>query len=954
MNSREVMQYTALQRQVVSNIASSFRQDRQPAIQRYEQYGQHLAALQRSAAPVAAATLQRLPAGERVAVQRVMDEVVQREAALQQQDDQALQLYGLQRQLAELDQHNTKPIFERIQARRGSGNPLPEAVRRHLEQGLNHDLSGVRIHDDAEADKMAKGVNAVAFTTGMDIFFQSGKFNPNTQSGLELLAHEVTHTVQQGKGQVGNGIDPDSGLESEARARGRELSQAMQRPAAASRLRPLSRGQAGGQASGSSALQRLEKPQPSRRWEEKHAFNGELNSSGSPLQMSIPMLQVLGRGVVVGRFTAPNGTGRIDGYMDAEGRVYWTARYETGILQGKERKFHGRVTYKPGGTPEKVSGEWIGTDAQGNKTEYQLSAGHQAKSPESGPEGGGPESGGIFPVPESFKTADGTLVKLDPKFFTAKGSFATTTNVTSTAKNPIIHRPQGTGLVKDSATQTLLAQTKGVKVNELATARPWTAAEFLASGKNYQQFDKAQQNYVPIRFNNGNLAVHSGWDLNTSHENLDSGGAQAKAAADGLVYNVSVEQGFGNIVILYHPQFRRYSRYAHLRKGTIKVKQGQLVKAGTDLATIGGSGGNYSPHLHFDVIKKMDSPGMWNGDPTTLADQDKIYKYVMEHYEDPMLFFARAGVKIPGLSDEQMRKETSKMLTGEGGQGGQFKAFTKQVQLLLGGIMTGLQSLNMLAAKNMTIERHDAVDHSLNVHLPLILSDCLRRGIDNPAQVAYVLATAYHETRLGTPKYQRSVALQEDTNPLRTDANGKYRQSHLTGRRINGGSIVEYFNDGYNGRIGNKPGSNDGYNFRGQGFVQLTGRDNYAKMSRHLNNIGFSYTYGGVKYGKSGKPIDLLSNPEHVSLVGELSSIILVEGMRIGSFRGHKENQRFIPHTLELYMNDKGNDFYNARNMINGDLKENGQKVADEANAFLQILQKDGAWANVVQAYKKG
>ncbi|WP_229779670.1 eCIS core domain-containing protein, partial [Deinococcus knuensis] len=98
-----------------------------------------------------------------------------------------------------------------------------EAIQRHLEQGLNHDLSRVRIHDDAEADKLAKGVNAIAFTTGTDIFFQAGQFNPNTQSGLELLAHEVTHTVQQSQGRVGTGIDPDTGLEDEARLSGARL-----------------------------------------------------------------------------------------------------------------------------------------------------------------------------------------------------------------------------------------------------------------------------------------------------------------------------------------------------------------------------------------------------------------------------------------------------------------------------------------------------------------------------------------------------------------------------------------------------------------------------------------------------------------------------------------------------------------------------------------------------------
>ena len=174
-------------------------------------------------APVARVVLGMVPPVERLPLQRATDEALQR---LQAQEQAALHFetaQALQRQLAELDTEATQPVLQRIQARRGAGNPLPEAIRRHLEQGLNHDLSRVRIHDDAEADKLAKGVNAIAFTTGADIFFRTGHFNPNTQSGLELLAHEVTHTVQQSQGRVGRGIDPDSGLEVEARAMGERL-----------------------------------------------------------------------------------------------------------------------------------------------------------------------------------------------------------------------------------------------------------------------------------------------------------------------------------------------------------------------------------------------------------------------------------------------------------------------------------------------------------------------------------------------------------------------------------------------------------------------------------------------------------------------------------------------------------------------------------------------------------
>lgn len=225
LDARTFGAFQALQRQVAQQLAQGFRADRSDTSARYASYGEQLATLQRHAlsAPVARVVLGMVPPVERLPLQRATDEALQR---LQAQESAALHfetIQSLQRQLAELDAEATQPVLARIQARRGGGNPLPDAIRRHLEQELNHDLSRVRIHDDAEADKLAKGVNAVAFTTGADIFFRAGHFNPNTQSGLELLAHEVTHTVQQSQGRVGSGIDPDAGLEREAQVSGARL-----------------------------------------------------------------------------------------------------------------------------------------------------------------------------------------------------------------------------------------------------------------------------------------------------------------------------------------------------------------------------------------------------------------------------------------------------------------------------------------------------------------------------------------------------------------------------------------------------------------------------------------------------------------------------------------------------------------------------------------------------------
>jgi hypothetical protein len=246
LDARQAAQFTALQRQVAQTLAQGFRQDRRAPEERYSDYGDHLATLQRHpvSAPVAGVVLGLVPAAERPALQRAAAEGLERQLAHEEALTRDHSRQTVQRQLAELDAEAGRPLLERIQARRGAGNPLPEGVRRHLETGLNHDLSRVRIHDDAEAHKLAKGVRALAFTAGTDIFFRRGHFDPDSRSGLELLAHEVTHTVQQSRGQVGGGVDPDAGLEAEARTMGAKLAQAMPNtvmPSAKSLLPPVSR-----------------------------------------------------------------------------------------------------------------------------------------------------------------------------------------------------------------------------------------------------------------------------------------------------------------------------------------------------------------------------------------------------------------------------------------------------------------------------------------------------------------------------------------------------------------------------------------------------------------------------------------------------------------------------------------------------------------------------------------
>lgn len=90
---------------------------------------------------------------------------------------------------------------ERITAAQGGGQSLPEGVRRSMEGAFGVDFSAVRVHSGGEADALNRSMQSRAFTVGADVFFAQGEYRPETTSGRKLLAHELTHTVQQGVGR---------------------------------------------------------------------------------------------------------------------------------------------------------------------------------------------------------------------------------------------------------------------------------------------------------------------------------------------------------------------------------------------------------------------------------------------------------------------------------------------------------------------------------------------------------------------------------------------------------------------------------------------------------------------------------------------------------------------------------------------------------------------------------
>ncbi|MEA1991064.1 MAG: DUF4157 domain-containing protein [Thermodesulfobacteriota bacterium] len=88
-------------------------------------------------------------------------------------------------------------VEQAIQRERGGGQVLDKGVQGQMESSFGADFGGVRVHANTQADTLNRELNARAFTTGQDIFFRQGAYNPGSSSGRELLAHELTHVVQQ-------------------------------------------------------------------------------------------------------------------------------------------------------------------------------------------------------------------------------------------------------------------------------------------------------------------------------------------------------------------------------------------------------------------------------------------------------------------------------------------------------------------------------------------------------------------------------------------------------------------------------------------------------------------------------------------------------------------------------------------------------------------------------------
>jgi hypothetical protein len=121
---------------------------------------------------------------------------VQREAMPEEEDIQAKSI--LQRREAIAVGDASTDLESAINRTRGSGQPLDAGLQQSMGQAMGADFTGVRVHTDAQSDQLNRSIQARAFTTGQDVFFRQGEYNPGSRGGQALLAHELTHVVQQG------------------------------------------------------------------------------------------------------------------------------------------------------------------------------------------------------------------------------------------------------------------------------------------------------------------------------------------------------------------------------------------------------------------------------------------------------------------------------------------------------------------------------------------------------------------------------------------------------------------------------------------------------------------------------------------------------------------------------------------------------------------------------------
>jgi hypothetical protein len=140
---------------------------------------------------------QELPEEDEEVKMKPLSDSIQREESPEEDKEELKMKPLVQRSSPAGGMAATPDLEASIQQARGSGQPLADSVREPMEQAFGTDFSGVKVHTDTQSDQLNQSIQAKAFTTGKDIFFRQGEYDPGSRGGQELIAHELTHVVQQ-------------------------------------------------------------------------------------------------------------------------------------------------------------------------------------------------------------------------------------------------------------------------------------------------------------------------------------------------------------------------------------------------------------------------------------------------------------------------------------------------------------------------------------------------------------------------------------------------------------------------------------------------------------------------------------------------------------------------------------------------------------------------------------
>ncbi len=194
-------------------------------------------AVQRQELPPEEGKINRKPLAAEITplVQRKEEEEKEPEALQRKADDEEPE-ENLQRQAeqpeeeplvqAKTEQGSTSApvnLQSRLDAAKGSGSLLPAGTRSQMENAFGADFGSVRVHTGSDAAGLSKDLNAQAFTHGSDVYFNEGKYRPETTEGRRLLGHELVHVVQQKKDYLFKNSDTEKGTWQE-KAKNRLLS----------------------------------------------------------------------------------------------------------------------------------------------------------------------------------------------------------------------------------------------------------------------------------------------------------------------------------------------------------------------------------------------------------------------------------------------------------------------------------------------------------------------------------------------------------------------------------------------------------------------------------------------------------------------------------------------------------------------------------------------------------